>query len=144
MPLPLSPAAENIIGTANGNVFAIKNFCTGASPTNLFINKLSSRRLMFFFTCFTFVLRNSFMLNCSATASTTSHLSGLPLGGVKVVTDFTPAFNASSWTSSASLRPALSLSGHIINSFSCNGEKSNRFADFLESIPAPPIVHVAV
>ena len=77
-------------------------------------------------------------------ASTTSHLSGLPLGGVNVVTDLTPAFKASSCTNSATLRPAVSLSGHITSSFSCKGEKSNKFADFLESIPAPPIVQVAV
>ena len=58
-------------------------------------------------------------------ASAASHLSGLPKGGVSIVTDLAPAFIAKSCTSSATFLPALSLSGHMINSLPCNGEKSN-------------------
>ena len=94
--------------------------------------------------CLTVVFKKCCTSKLSDMASTASQPSGLPLGGVNVVTDLAPAFNASSCTSSATLRPALSLSPHIISSLSCNGEKSKRLADLRESIPAPPIVHVAV
>ena len=65
------------------------------------------------------------MSKLSAIASAASHLSGLPAGGVNIVTDLAPAFIAKSCTSSATFLPALSLSGQIVSSLPCNGEKSN-------------------
>ena len=144
IPFPASPDALNIIGTFNGNVASTRNFCSGAVPVNLDTSKLSSSRFMFCLVFLLVVLRKLFMSKSSDMASAASQPSGLPLGGVNIVTDLAPALSDSSCTSSATLLPAVSLSCHKITSLPCRGEKSYCVADFFVSIPAPPIVQVAV
>ena len=96
IPLPASPAADNIIGTPKGKVASTKNFCSGAVPINLDINKLSSSKLIFCLVKVFVVFKNSLMSKPSVIASATSHRSGLPLGNVSIFTDLTLAFRAKS------------------------------------------------
>ena len=144
IPLPESPAAANTTGTPSGIVSLIRNFCCGADPTKyLFISRLSSKSEIGFFTLLSWVCKNLLMSNSSSIASAASHFSGFDEGMCSVTVDFAPAAFACASTMRASFLPASSLSGQRITSLFLKGEKSNFEAVFSDSIPAPPIVHVA-
>ena len=125
IPFPESPAAAKTTGTPRGIVSAIRNFCSGALPTNISdMSKLLSFKEMVCLVLCCGSFKNLLMSKPSVIASETSHFSGLPLGGDSIVTDLAPALEAKSWTNFAIFMPALSLSGQIMTCLPCNGEKS--------------------
>ena len=145
MPLPLSPAAANTAGTPSGMVSPTKKCCSGGDPTKyLSTNRLSSSREIGFLTLLFCDLMNLSMSKPSSIASAASHFSSFVAGICRVNVLFAPASLACASTIRANFLPASSLSGHKTNSLLRSCVKSNLLAVFSDSIPAPPMVQVAV